>query len=195
MAIVKDLFHFIFSFGLFMPVILWRNFVTSSWRSHSIFCTNEFPLLRHWSKFLKLLPYLRRLYSHVSWIFWNFCLQVSPFLHSFGPFFFSFHAFLLFPHFFAHFCLQNSRKYSKTLENKILVAQLYNTFIFNSKVSHSHIGENIILWGCLKIRTFTVIKIACWYMGGLAKWTLVLVCVNKNIIMYMHIYAYFYCYC
>ena len=100
--------------------------------------------MRQWSKFLKLLPYLRRLFSHVSWIFWNFCLQVSPFLHSFGPFFFSFHAFLLFPSLFAHFCLQNSRKYMKTLENTILVAQFYNTYIFISKASHSHIGGNII---------------------------------------------------
>ena len=117
MAIVKDLFHFIFSFELFMPVILWRIFQTSS-----IF---------------------RRLYSCFL-DFLNISLQVSPFLHSFWPIFSHFMHFYPFHLFFALFCLQNSRKYSKALENTILETQFYNTSIFTSKASHSHIGGNII---------------------------------------------------
>ena len=126
-----------------MPVILWRNFVTSSWRLHSIFCSNHSHFWGIEAKFLKLLPYLEGC-THVSWIFWNFSLQVSPFLHSFWPIFSHFMHFYPFHLFFALFCLQNSRKYSKILENIILVAQFYNTSIFTSKASHSHIGGNII---------------------------------------------------
>ena len=65
----------------------------------------------------------------------------SQFLAHFSSHFMHFYPF---HHFFALFCLQNSRKYSKTLENTILVAQFYNTSIFTSKASHSHIGGNII---------------------------------------------------
>ena len=74
----------------------------------------------------------------------TFPFKFHLFFTVFGPFFSHLMHFYSFHHFFAHFCLQNSRKCSKTLENTILVAQFYNTSIFTSKASHSHIGGNII---------------------------------------------------
>ena len=74
----------------------------------------------------------------------TFPFKFHLFFTVFGPFFSHFMHFYPFHLFFALFCLQNSRKYSKTLENTILVAQFYNTSIFTSKASHSHIGGNII---------------------------------------------------
>ena len=74
----------------------------------------------------------------------TFPFKFHLFFTVFGPFFLISCTFTLSISFFALFCLQNSRKYSKTLENTILVAQFYNTSIFTSKASHSHIGGNII---------------------------------------------------
>ena len=96
MAVVKYLFHFIFSFGLFMAVILWRNFVTSSWRLHSIFCTNHSHFWGIEANFLNLF-HIWKVVLTCFLDFLNFYLQVSSFLHSFWPIFFSLHSLLLFP--------------------------------------------------------------------------------------------------
>ena len=74
----------------------------------------------------------------------TFPFNFHLFFTVFGPFFSHFMHCYSFHHFIVHSCLQNSRKYSETLVNTVLVAQFYNTAIFTSKASHSHIGGNII---------------------------------------------------
>ena len=84
----------------------------------------------------------------------TFPFKFHLFFTVFGPFFSHSMHWYSFHHFFVHSCLQNSRKYSKTLVNTILVAQFYNTSIFASKASHSRIGGNIMIVRVFKDKNF-----------------------------------------